>query len=367
MVFPSRFRNVLESFVEDLKLREVVSGIGLFGSWSRGDASPASDVDFLIVENRSYDYEYFERINLDGCLVDLNYVSRSWIAYRIPPEIDQKLYELEILFDRDGSLTRAKNLMTKIFRRPERVEIRSETYLVEADAYLSRARTAFNREDYQSSKLNLIRSFWSLMKILIEIGGGLVIGSRFMKNLEESSMNLDMYDIYEKYVDLMGFSELTKSDVELRLNLISSVWNEVINFVTANPPPKTMHPKMSANINYYGKEDFLNGLVARTNALIDEGSLLDAAHYMFHTLSSMLENYVYLVSVIEGTRFDYSTLFRHMKESKKFPIGVYRESLKALGVEDVSSQEAEESLKEVMEIAMNVRQRRKDLIAQFLG
>lgn len=367
MVFPDRFRNVLELFVEDLKLREVVSGIGLFGSWSRGDASPVSDVDFLIVENRSYDYEYLERINLNGCLVDLDYVSRSWITYRIPPEIDQKLYELKIIFDRDGSLTRAKNLMSKIFRRPERVEIRSETYLVEADAYLSRARTAFNREDYHSSKLNLIRSFWSLMKILIEIGGGLVVSSRFMKNLEEASMNLDMYDIYEKYVNLMGFSELDKSDVEARLNSVSSVWNEVINFVAANPPPKTMHPKMSANINYYGKTDFLNGLVARANALIDEDALLDAAHYMHHTLSNMLENYVYLISVIEGARFDYSTIFRYIRESKKSSAIVYQQSIKALNVEDASRQEVEEALKEVMEITMSIRQKRKDLIAQFLG
>ncbi|MEM2307187.1 MAG: nucleotidyltransferase domain-containing protein, partial [Candidatus Bathyarchaeia archaeon] len=62
MGIPGRFRGILEPFIGDLRAREIVSGIGLFGSWSRGDASLSSDIDLLVVESRDFDYEYFERI-----------------------------------------------------------------------------------------------------------------------------------------------------------------------------------------------------------------------------------------------------------------------------------------------------------------
>ncbi|MBS7634266.1 nucleotidyltransferase domain-containing protein [Candidatus Bathyarchaeota archaeon] len=367
MVFPERFRSVLESFVEDLKVREIVSGIGLFGSWSRGDAVPSSDVDFLIVEDRDFDYEYTERINLSGCFVDLNYVPRSWVAHRIPPEIDQKLYELRVIFDRDGSLTRAKDLMSKVFWRPERVEIRSEAYLVEADAHLSRARSAFNMDDFQSAKVNALRSFWVLMKILIEIGRRPVLNSRFVRSLDSSSRSLEMYNVYEKYVGLMGLDRLSKADVKSMLDLLSSVWGEAINFIAANPPPKTVHPRMIAKINYYGKKDFLNGLVARISALVDENALVESAHYMFHNLADMIENYAYLVSIVENIKFDYAAIFRCLKESKKSPAEIYQGVLKVLDVRDVASQEAERIIKETTNIAMNIRQRRKDLIARLIS
>jgi predicted nucleotidyltransferase len=367
VVFPERFRGVLESFIEDLKVREIVSGIGLFGSWGRGDAVPSSDVDFLIVEDRDFDYEYTERINLSGCFVDLNYVPRSWVTYRIPPEIDQKLYELKVIFDRDGSLTRAKDLMSKVFWRPERVEIRSEAYLVESDAHLSRARSAFSRDDFQSAKVNALRSFWALMKILIEIGRRPVLNSRFIRSLDSSSRSLDMYNVYEKYVNLMGLDRLSKADVKLMLDSLLSVWDEAINFVSANLPPRPVHPRMIAKINYYGKKDFLNGLVARVSALMDENALIESAHYMFQALADMIENYAYLVSLVENIKFDYATIFRCLKESKKSPATIYQGALKVLGAGDATSQEAEKIIKETTDIAINIRQRRKDLISRLIG
>lgn len=367
VVFPERFRGALESFIEDLKVREVVSGIGLFGSWGRGDAVPSSDVDFLIVEDRDFDYEYAERINLSGCPVDLNYVPRGWVAYRIPPEVDQKLYELRVIFDRDGSLTRAKDLMSKVFWRPERVEIRSEAYLVEADAYLSRARSAFSRDDFQSAKVNAVRSFWALMKILIEIGKRPVLNSRFIRNLDSSSRSIDMYNVYEKYVGLMGLDRLSKADVRFMLDSLSSVWGEAISFAAANPPSKSVHPRAIAKINYYGKRDFLNGFVARVSALIDENALVESAHYMFHALADMIENYAYLVSIVENIKFDYAAIFRCLKESKKSPSGIYQGALKVLGAGEVTSREAEKIIRETTDVAMGIRQRRKDLISRFIS
>jgi predicted nucleotidyltransferase len=367
MSIPSKFRSVLDPFIEDLKARETISGIGLFGSWSRGDAAPSSDVDLLIIESKDFDYEYVERVEVNNCLVDLNYVPKNWIAYRIPPEIDQKLYEMKVIFDRDGSLTKAKDLMSKVYWRPERVEIRTEAHLIEADTYLSRARLALNRGDYQSAKFNSLMGFWSLMKILTEIGKKPILGSFFIRNLEPASRSLNMYPLYENYIGLMGLAGLNKADVKVMLETLSSVWRGIIDFTTANISfTKSFHPKVGAKLNYYGRETFLKGLIARLRDLIEE-SPIESAHYMFHVLADALEYYAFLLSAVEGVRFDYATILKYLSESKRSPAEIYRGAASILNVKDVSGREAEEALKSVTEIALNLRRKRKDLIAQFMG
>ena len=67
-------RRIIEGLVDDLKSRESVVGIGLFGSWSRGEAVQGSDVDLLVVDSRNLDYEYVERAEIDDTFLDLNYI-----------------------------------------------------------------------------------------------------------------------------------------------------------------------------------------------------------------------------------------------------------------------------------------------------
>ncbi|MEM2272944.1 MAG: nucleotidyltransferase domain-containing protein [Candidatus Bathyarchaeia archaeon] len=364
MALPGGLSGVLGGLLEDLKAREVILGFGLFGSWSRGDAVSASDVDLLVVEGRDYDYDYVERIEVNECLLDLNYISRYWVA-KVPPEVDQKLYELQILFDRDGSLTRAKNLMSRVYWKPERVELRTESYLFEADSYLSRAKQALNRGDYRSAKVNSIRSFWALVKILMEAGRKLILNSSFIRNLEVVCKSLDMYAVYKSYVDAAGFDRLSKSDVKLMIDSLTSAWEGIMKFTASvSPLPRDVHPKLSAKLNYYGRESFLKGLKARVNDLL-EVSLTEAANYIFHTLIDALESYVYIASTVEGVRFDYATILRHLSELKKSPSEVYYNVIKALRVEDVSGWEAENIFKTVANTVLNVRQKRRELITRL--
>lgn len=364
MALPERFSGVLSGLIEDLKAREVVLGFGLFGSWSRGDATPASDVDLLVVESREYDYDYVERIELNGCLLDLNYVSKYWIA-KMPPEIDQKIYEMKILFDRDGSLTKAKNLMSRIYWKPERIELRTESYLFEADSYLSRARQAFNRGDYRSAKVNAIRSLWAAAKILIEVGRRFILNSSFIRSLEPACKSLDMYAFYRGYIEVAGFDKLGKSDVKLMLDSLLSAWEGIMKFTAAIPQmPKDAHPKFSAKLNYYGRESFIKGLKAKINDLL-EVSPIESANYIFHTSMDALESYVYIASILEGVRFDYATILKHLSELKRSPSGVYYGVIRALRVENVSDKEAENTLKIVANAVLDLRQKRKELIARL--
>ncbi len=105
---PENSREVLERLLKDLETRESVVGVGLFGSWSRGDASLSSDVDLLIVDERDFSYEYVERAELENVFLDLDYVPTKWVLRQIPPEIDQKLFEAQVLFDRNGKFAVAE-------------------------------------------------------------------------------------------------------------------------------------------------------------------------------------------------------------------------------------------------------------------
>ena len=81
---PEKVRRTLEKVVAKMRVTENVYGIGLFGSWSRGDATTSSDVDLLILDKGNFNYEYVERIEIGGLLIDLDHVPKRWIHGLIP-------------------------------------------------------------------------------------------------------------------------------------------------------------------------------------------------------------------------------------------------------------------------------------------
>jgi predicted nucleotidyltransferase len=365
---PEDIGGVLESLLEDLKSRASVSGIGLFGSWSRGDAVSSSDVDLLVVDNRDFDYEYVERAEIENLFLDLDYIPEKWIKTQIPPEIDQKLYEADVLYDRTGTLTKAKNLTLNLQWKPERVEIRTGSYLMEVDTYLSRGISAYNKDDFQSAKVNGTIGLEAITKILIEVNKLPFSNSHFIRALESSTKAFGNNKLYDDYIKIAGFSKMTRQRTEKMLDSLSAMWRETVSFVEANSPTLgRLHVRVLNDLNYYCKESFLRGMSARTGSLTKDGQFTEAAHYMFRTSVSMLENYMWLLSTIEGTRFDYTALFQCLRSSRTSPREIYQKAVEMLGIEEVSGREAEESLIRTKEIILGIRQKRKELIASLLS
>ncbi|RJS69456.1 nucleotidyltransferase domain-containing protein, partial [Candidatus Bathyarchaeota archaeon] len=86
MRLPEKIRRTLERIVKEMRVKENVYGVGLFGSWSRGDATPSSDIDLLTLDDGSSSYEYTKRIEIRGLLIDLDHIPKRWIQGPIPPE-----------------------------------------------------------------------------------------------------------------------------------------------------------------------------------------------------------------------------------------------------------------------------------------
>jgi len=361
-----RIRVVLSSLIEDIKSQQSVSSISLFGSWSRGDAVPSSDVDLLIVDKKEFDYEYVERVESENLLVDLNHIPEKWLVGRIPPELDQKIYEADILYDRNQRLTRTKNWVSKNCWTQERVDLRTESYLIDAYTHLSRATSAQNKGDLRSARVYATTGLEGILKTLIEVNMLPVSNSHFIEALGSSARELSMQEIFDDYLEISRLSELDRSMVEKGLNHLETAWNDAISSINAlSSILETSHIRVKTNLNYYGKPFFLKGLITRSRAMIEKNAFIEASHYINRALLDMLENYAWLALTAKGAKLDYTTLFDSLG-SEDSSRTIYGGAIKTLGLEDVSSTEVDESLKKTKEMISNIRQRRKELISKYV-
>lgn len=362
-----KIRKTLEKIIADLQLKENVYGIGLFGSWSRGEAVTSSDIDLLILDKADFDYEYVERVEVNGLFLDLNHVPKRWLYGLIPPKIDQKLYEMQILYDRDWSLNNVKLLMAKSYGSPERVDIRTEAHVIESDIFLSRATSAYSRDDLWSSQLFTTVALETILKVLIEITLEPFSNSRFIERLEVSAVKLGLYDLFDYYLDATGLERTTGDSVKEKLRLFKILRDEMRETAEQNPRAlASSHFKVGTKLNYYLNPAFLQGMTMRTNALIDSGKVAEASHYLDSIFLDMIENYVWLKSSIAEVRVDYSTLMRSLEYLEKRSPKNFNYIVELLGLSKLSKFDVSKFIEKTREIMFRVRGERKVLIKKHL-
>ncbi|MGB9853659.1 MAG: nucleotidyltransferase domain-containing protein [Candidatus Bathyarchaeales archaeon] len=365
---PEKVRRTLEKVVKELMVREEVYGVGLFGSWSRGDAVASSDVDLLVVSSGNFEDEYVERIALNGLLIDLDFIPKRWIHSLIPPEIDQKLYEAQILYDRDWSLANAKLWITKSYSTPERVEIRTEAHIIDSDIYLSRATSALSKGDFRSTKFFAPVAMENTLKVLSEIALEPFSNSRFIEKAEASTRKLGMPHLFKEYLEMAELERLDSGVVEEKLRLLRNVWDEISFTVKQNL--KTLekaHFKVKTKLEYYFNPAFLHGALLRTNALIASKKIAEATHYLNSILLPMIENYAWLKSSMEKLKIDYTCLIASLESLEKKNPKNYQNIIKFLNLGDVEKQETKETIEKVRKHMLKIRGERKLLIKNHIS
>lgn len=366
MRLPEKIRRALERTVNRLKKKENIYGIGLFGSWSRGNATASSDVDLLILDSRDFDYEFVERFETSGLFIDLNHIPINWIRKEIPPEIDQKFYEMQILYDRDWSLANTKLLMNKFYFSLERLGIRTEAHIVDSDIYLSRATSAFAREDFKSAQLFAVLALESALKILIEIACEPFSNSRFIEKLELSAHKLNMAHIFNSYLEIAKLSRADNNGVTEKLKLFKNVWNEVKTTVQKNPNVlERCHFKVRTKLDYYLNPCFLRGAMRRATGLIDSRKKVEASHYLRMMLVDIVENYVWFKSLMSKVKVDYTTLTRSLETLEKKSPKNCRKILESLDLVAVGKTDAAETIGKVRDSILKIRKKRKGLIRKL--
>jgi predicted nucleotidyltransferase len=365
LMLPEKIRRTLEKVVKQMRIKENVYGIGLFGSWSRGEADASSDVDLLILDKDNLNHEYVERIEVGGFLIDLDHIPKRWITSAIPPEVDQKLYEMHILYDRDWSLANIKLLLTKSYGSSERVDIRTEAHIIDSDIYLSRATSAFSREDFLSAYLFATVALEHTLKVLIEVTLEPFSNSRFIERLESSTTKLGMQNVLSKYLEITGLNKVNAATVKKKLGLFKETWEEINTTARQNHEAlESCHFKVKTKLKYYLNPAFLKGAFARTSFLIDSERVIETSHYLNNMFLDIIENYVWLKSSITNVKIDYTTLIRSLGKLEEDPKNC--DAIKILNLIDIDGQIASRTIDKVRETLLSIRRQRKALIRNFI-
>ncbi|MEM2971292.1 MAG: hypothetical protein QW270_02580 [Candidatus Bathyarchaeia archaeon] len=130
---------------------------------------------------------------------------------------------MQILYDRDWSLTNTKLLMTKSYISPERITIRTEAHVIESDIYLSRATSAFSRGDYHSAHVFAITALETILKVLVEIALQPFSNSRFIETLGKSTAKLEMQNLLGEFLEITRLKEAKSEKVKEKLKLFKAI------------------------------------------------------------------------------------------------------------------------------------------------
>jgi len=367
MKLPEKIRRTLEKIVKEMRIKENVYGVGLFGSWSRGDAVKSSDVDLLVLDKGSFSHEFVERTEINGLLIDLDHIPKRWIHGLIPPEVDQKIHEMQILYDRDWSLTNTKLLMAKSYSSPERVDIRTEAHIVESDIYLSRATSAFSREDLESAQLFATIALENILRVLMEIALEPFSNSRFIQKLEDSTAKLDRRNLFTEYLNVLSVNKNYNGSVEAKLKLFKAIWDEISFTAKQNLQAlESSHFIVKTKLKYYLNPAFLQGMVTRTKSLINSEKKIEAAHYLQGTLVDLIENYAWLKSSIANIKIDCTTLMRSLKSLEEKNPQNYRHIIDFLNLRDVDKPNVTDTIEKTRRVMLKIREERKVLIKNHL-
>jgi predicted nucleotidyltransferase len=363
-----KMRRTLERLLNGLQKGVNVHGVGLFGSWSRGDAEASSDVDLFILDGRDLGYEYVERLELGGVLVDLDFVPRKWFCVQMPSGLDQKLYEMQILYDRDWLLTNTRLLMTRSYGSPERVSIRTEDHLLNSDIYLSRATSALSRGDAASAYTFTIMSLDCTLRILAEIAMEPFSNSHFIERMKRAATALQMSETFEEYVGICRLNEITEPGIRVKLRLFKAAWEEIRVATEKNLRSIAFsHFKVRADLNYYLNPAFLLGVITRTNSIIDSGHSIEASHYLSSIFLEIVEDYMSLRIACGNTEADYTTPILSLKslEARNFRTNGHVVDFLSLG--SLGKAEATDAIAKARVIELDVRKNRRVLIKNRLA
>jgi predicted nucleotidyltransferase len=363
---PEKIRGTLEKIVKEMKGEENTYGVGLFGSWSRGDAVESSDIDLLVIQKGSFNTEFVERSEVNGILIDWDHIPKEWIPNRAPPRLDQKIYEMQILYDKDWSLTNKKLMMTKTYSSPERVEIRTKEHIVESDIYLSRATSAFSRKDFRSAQLFTTFSLESILRIPIEIALEPFSNSRFIQKLNCSTIKIGIHNFFNEYLKITSLEKADKETVEDKLKLFKTIWDEMnIGAMRNLEALESSHFETRTKLEYYLNPAFLRGMMMRTKSLIDSEKLMEATHYLKKVIVEIINNYIWLKSAVANKRIDYTTLIRSLEtlDNKSENSG---NILALLDLKKSERRTSKKTIEATRQIILKIRNERKPLIKKHL-
>jgi hypothetical protein len=359
--FPGVIRGTLSEQIDILKKNPSVAAIGFFGSWVRGETTPASDFDFLIVDNKGIDYEYSEAIVQGELVLDLHRVPFEWVHEPLSPVMDHRLNETIIIHDPKRILRGAKRFLLRSYMSPRRIETRTDGILATSEMHLSRASAAYDRGDPETASAYVGAGLVSASVVLLDIAGLPISRKSFVWDLRRACVKMEMEDVYREFLSLSGISNFGSKDVAESLDGLVTVWDEVSSYVNQKREIlRGLHGKIRRDLEYYSSSPILEGVTARTQEMLELNNFPEAIIFLQGWMLPLLENYAWVISAVAGEKYDYTSLFRVVGESLR------DEASRVLGLYTVTERSVGDSLEAVRNYVRNIRLDRRRLIDSYV-
>jgi hypothetical protein len=239
--------------------------------------------------------------------------------------------------------------------------------VVDSDIYLSRATSAFSREDFRSAHLFATVALESILKVLVEIASEPFSNSRFVEKLVASAAKLGMSSLSNEYLEITRLNKVDYSIVKEKMSLFKVIWDEIKVIVAHNLQAlEFSHFRVKTELNYYLNPAFLQGMVMRTNSLIESGKVAEASRYLNIIFLDIVENYAWLKSSINDVKVDHTTLMQSLECLEEKNPKNYNHIIRFLDLNDATKVDASSTIEKVREKMLRVRSERKILIKNYL-
>ena len=162
--------------------------------------------------------------------------------------------------------------------------------------------------------------------------------------------------------------QVDEQRIRKKQKLFKSAWEEINMTATKKlQRPTSTHAIVKANLNYYLEPAFLQGVMIRTNSIVDSGEIIEASNYLKSIFLHLIENYVMLKSSGEQTvKADFTMLVRSFRNLEEKNPKSYSQILDLLDLDNIGRTEAVEATAKARKIALRIRKDRKVLITNNL-
>jgi len=238
---------------------------------------------------------------------------------------------------------------------------------VDSDIYLSRATSAFSREDFRSAHLFAVVAMERTLKILAEIASEPLSNTHFLERLEDSATKLDKLELFKEYLVTARLDKIDDSSLKEKLKLFQIIWGEFSTKTKRHPKElESAHFKVKTKLGYYLNPLFLQGTVLRAEALIGSGKMAETAHCLDNAFLDIVENYVWLKSLISKVKVDHTTLFYSLELLENKSPRTFKQMIEFFNLKDTGKGEASTAIEKARRVALDVRTDRKVLIKNRL-
>ena len=213
----------MKNFIEELEAKSEVLGIILFGSWARGDNSPESDVDLIVLKTKGFKRSVERR---NGRNFEITCTTPSAIMTYWKKHVDDcfNLWEeAKIIYEKENTVTNLKNEAGKIIAKGKKKLSKTQTEHLKFDAQDEvRAAERLSGSDPITANIIINLKFLSLIELFFDIRR---LSIPAPKKLNSKIMGLSP-ELHELIAEFYADGKMLKEKIDIANRIIPIVFDK---------------------------------------------------------------------------------------------------------------------------------------------